>query len=83
MLTSPVEWGVLAAVGIFLFGSKRIPELGRALGEGITNFKRSIHDTQEEFERPLDDEQEAADHQTLTSGNEVQVFTERKRHSKK
>ncbi|MCK4943314.1 MAG: twin-arginine translocase TatA/TatE family subunit [Candidatus Aminicenantes bacterium] len=26
----------------FLFGGKKLPELGRGLGEGIRNFKKSI-----------------------------------------
>ncbi|MBZ0186126.1 MAG: twin-arginine translocase TatA/TatE family subunit [Candidatus Obscuribacterales bacterium] len=54
MLTSPVEWGILAAVGLLLFGSKKFPALGRFLGEGIGNFKRSLNRTQEEFVEALE-----------------------------
>ena len=27
---------------MFLFGAKRLPEMGRGIGEGIKNFKKSI-----------------------------------------
>ncbi len=39
---------------IFLFGTSRIAELGKGLGEGIRNFKKSIRDdnNNEEKKRP-------------------------------
>ena len=37
-------WELLAilAIVIFLFGAKRLPEMGKGIGEGIRNFKKSI-----------------------------------------
>ncbi|MCG3174608.1 MAG: Sec-independent protein translocase protein TatA [Myxococcota bacterium] len=32
---------LLTLVIVILFGANKIPQLGRALGEGIRNFKRS------------------------------------------
>lgn len=32
---------ILVIVGL-LFGAKRLPELGRSIGEGLREFKRSI-----------------------------------------
>lgn len=32
---------------ILIFGTSRIPELGRGLGEGIRNFKKSIKGDEE------------------------------------
>jgi sec-independent protein translocase protein TatA len=29
---------------VLIFGASRLPELGRGVGEGIRNFKRSIRD---------------------------------------
>lgn len=33
---------LILVVIAFLFGGKKLPELGRGLGEGIRNFKRAI-----------------------------------------
>lgn len=48
MLSSPVEWGIVAAAALLLFGPKKFPEIGRALGQGIGNFKRALTDAQEQ-----------------------------------
>jgi sec-independent protein translocase protein TatA len=44
MLGTLSFWEILLifAIVILLFGTSRIPELGRGLGEGIRNFKRSL-----------------------------------------
>jgi sec-independent protein translocase protein TatA len=42
---------------ILIFGTRRIPELGKGLGEGIKNFKRAIKGGDEEpgsTEKPAD-----------------------------
>ena len=33
---------LVLVIVILIFGTSRIPELGRGLGEGIRNFKKSI-----------------------------------------
>jgi sec-independent protein translocase protein TatA len=33
---------VILVIVILIFGTSRIPELGKGLGEGIRNFKKSI-----------------------------------------
>ncbi len=38
---------------ILIFGTSRIPELGRGLGEGIRNFKKSIKGGEEDEKKPL------------------------------
>lgn len=36
---------ILLAIVFFLFGAKRLPEMGRGIGEGIRNFRKSVkHD---------------------------------------
>jgi sec-independent protein translocase protein TatA len=37
---------------ILIFGTSRIPELGRGLGEGIRNFKKSIKGEEEPQKKP-------------------------------
>ncbi len=36
---------VILIAFLLLFGAKRIPELARSLGKGITSFKQGINDT--------------------------------------
>ena len=33
---------IVLLILVFIFGTSRIPELGRGLGEGIRNFKKSL-----------------------------------------
>ena len=37
---------------VLIFGTSRIPELGRGLGEGIRNFKKSIKGEEEPDKKP-------------------------------
>lgn len=41
-MPGPMELVVILLVALLLFGGKRLPEIGRALGEGIREFKKSI-----------------------------------------
>jgi sec-independent protein translocase protein TatA len=36
------ELVVLLIIIFFLFGAKRLPEMGKGIGEGIKNFKKSM-----------------------------------------
>jgi len=40
-LGSP-ELIILLIIVFFLFGAKRLPEMGKGIGEGIKNFKKSM-----------------------------------------
>jgi len=33
---------IIGIIVLFLFGGKRLPEMGKGIGEGIKNFKNSI-----------------------------------------
>jgi sec-independent protein translocase protein TatA len=37
-----LEVGVIAIVGILIFGSKKIPELGSSLGKTLRGFKEEL-----------------------------------------
>ncbi len=37
---------------LLVFGAKRLPEIGAALGKGIREFKGSVSDIQNEINRP-------------------------------
>ncbi|RKX26872.1 MAG: twin-arginine translocase TatA/TatE family subunit [Candidatus Zixiibacteriota bacterium] len=39
---------------LLLFGAKRLPEIARGLGKGISEFKKSVKDTSDEIKGSLD-----------------------------
>ena len=42
-MPGPLELVVIFLVVLLLFGGKKLPEIGRALGEGIKEFKKALH----------------------------------------
>jgi sec-independent protein translocase protein TatA len=46
------EISVIAALGLLIFGAKRIPELSRSLGKSVVEFKKGLKDTPEEDTEP-------------------------------
>lgn len=48
---------MILIVVLLLFGAKRLPEMGRSLGKGITEFKRSLSDVDKAIREPERDEQ--------------------------
>ena len=53
MLQSPVDIAIVAGVILLIFGPKKVPELGKALGQGIGNFKRALFEAQDEVKTAL------------------------------
>jgi TatA/E family protein of Tat protein translocase len=47
-LLQPIHLFVILAVAILLFGPKKLPELGKGLGEGIRGFKKAMTEHNEE-----------------------------------
>jgi sec-independent protein translocase protein TatA len=43
-LFQPMHLLVLAGIALLVFGPKKLPELGKGLGDGIRSFKRSMSD---------------------------------------
>lgn len=41
-LENPTHWLVLLAIAVFVFGPKRLPEVGRSLGAGIRGFRAAL-----------------------------------------
>lgn len=53
---------VILLLVVVLFGSRRLPEVGRALGESIRNFKTGIHGNSE---AGVDDSNQSTKNQSL------------------
>ena len=45
-----MEWVLIAVVVLLLFGGKKIPELMRGLGKGISEFKKGKDEIDKEIE---------------------------------
>lgn len=41
-LPGPWEWGPILLIVVLLFGAKKLPQLARAMGSSITQFRRGL-----------------------------------------
>lgn len=48
---SPMHWLIILVVALLIFG-RRLPEVGRSLGKGITEFKKGLKDAGEDNSAP-------------------------------
>lgn len=63
---------LLILLGLLLvFGAKRLPEMGAAMGKGIREFKKNISEMKAELDRPADSEtpQRQIDQPVSSSGD--------------
>jgi TatA/E family protein of Tat protein translocase len=51
---SPVHLLFLGAIALMVLGPKRLPELARALGKGIREFRESIYVDSQDEEKKTD-----------------------------
>ncbi len=51
-LFQPMHLLIILAVGVLVFGPKKIPELGKGLGEGIRGFKDAMKSASEPTPAP-------------------------------
>jgi len=47
-LFQPTHLLVIVGIALLVFGPKKLPELGKGLGEGIRSFKAAMKETGEE-----------------------------------
>ena len=51
-LDNPLHILLVLVVVLLVFGAKRLPEMGKSLGEGLRGFKSSISDEHTDVPRP-------------------------------
>ncbi len=54
MIPGPQELILIFLIILVLFGATRLPQLGRGLGEGISNFKRGLKGGDSDTPLPAD-----------------------------
>ena len=47
-----MEWLLILAILLLLFGAAKLPAMGKGLGEGIRNFKRSLKGEDDQDKSP-------------------------------
>ena len=55
------EWIIIFLVILLLFGAKRLPDLARGLGKGISEFRKAAKEVSEELKQDDSDEHKEDD----------------------
>jgi sec-independent protein translocase protein TatA len=53
----PTELLLIVLIIVIIFGARRLPELGKSLGAGIKNFKKSVTSSEEDEEKPAENQE--------------------------
>ena len=53
------ELVVILLIVLLLFGAKRLPEVGRSIGRGMREFKRSISGISDEVQKTVEEDEES------------------------
>jgi sec-independent protein translocase protein TatA len=51
-LFQPLHLLIIAGIALLIFGPKKLPELGRGLGDGIRGFKSAMSGEENRDEKP-------------------------------
>lgn len=71
LFNSPVDIALVLGIALVVFGPKKLPELGKSVGEGLKNFKRAMSDVTEEVKDAVRTEEEPRKLTTSAAGSEV------------
>ena len=68
------ELAVIAAIGLLVFGPKRLPELGKTLGRTLKGFQSASSEFEKEFRKAVDTvEAEVSSSATLPEASAAEV----------
>jgi len=60
-LDNPLKIGLIIIVLLLVFGAKRLPEIGKAVGQSLREFKGAAKGVTDDVRTGLDDEEPAAE----------------------
>ena len=63
----PLEIVLIAMAALLLFG-KRLPELAKSLGKGVTEFKKGLSGVEDETKEPVKDSSAESENDTPLEG---------------
>lgn len=58
---------LIGGMALLLFGGKKLPEMMRGLGQGVREFKKGVHDVNDELD-PDSESDEEISHDESTDG---------------
>ena len=64
------EMAVIAAIGLLVFGPKRLPELGKTLGRTLRGFQSASQEFEKEFRSAV-----GTDDQPIDTRRRTELFT--------
>ena len=65
----PLELALVGLIVLVVFGPKKLPELGKSLGDGIGSFKKALSDAQSEVVSAAE-EKESENNKTTANAEE-------------
>lgn len=71
MFPSGMELVVVVLIVLLLFGAKKIPELARGVGQGISEFRKASSDIRKEIEKGAQDVENSTKNQTSNKDEAV------------
>jgi sec-independent protein translocase protein TatA len=54
------EWIVILVVAVLIFG-RRLPDIARSIGKSITEFKKGVHDVENDVKDAIDESDKIAE----------------------
>lgn len=61
---------LLAAVGLLLFGGKKLPQLMRSMGKGVKEFKEGVQGAPDSFQQGMKDTVDTPVKQTIVPSDQ-------------